>query len=139
MFMAMSQLSDRLRSAREAAGFKRAVHAAESLGVKTPTYIAHENGGRTPDVDALAHYSRRFRVSIDWLVTGKTKGINEMSVKLAASALFSALPREALVSLEPDALAETMTLLCKAIDDNPGQEDVVANVVHLFAQRQLAS
>jgi transcriptional regulator with XRE-family HTH domain len=63
--------ADRLKDARKAAGFRRAVEAAESLGVEYPTYASHENGSRTFDIDAAVHYARRYRVSLDWLLDGK--------------------------------------------------------------------
>lgn len=67
----MNERASRLKEARKAVGFKRAGDAAESLGVPYPTYAAHENGSRAYDNDAAAHYARRYRVSLDWLLTGK--------------------------------------------------------------------
>ncbi len=63
----------RLKAARKAAGFKTARAAAESLGVPYPTYSQHENGTRgiVREVDL---YTRRFKVSLDWLMRGKGQG-----------------------------------------------------------------
>lgn len=64
-------IAKRLKQARKAAGFKRAVEAAESLGLAYQTYAGHENGSRAFDNEAAAQYSRRFKVSLDWLLTGR--------------------------------------------------------------------
>ena len=66
-------ISDRLREARKV-HFKRAVEAAESLGVPYQTYAAHENGNRAFDIEGAILYARRFKVSIDWLLTGAGRG-----------------------------------------------------------------
>jgi DNA-binding XRE family transcriptional regulator len=60
---------DRLRQAREEAGYKTAAEAAEALGLNVVTYRAHENhNGYWSQLD---RYTRFFRVSADWLVTGR--------------------------------------------------------------------
>jgi len=64
------EIGQRLKKAREEAGYRFAADAAQALGVKYPTYAAHENGGRGV-VRSLDLYSRRFKVSLDWLLTGK--------------------------------------------------------------------
>ena len=66
----MTANAERLREARKRAGFTSAVEAAASLGVAYPTYMHHENGTRGFTRHA-AHYARRFRVSLDWLLSGK--------------------------------------------------------------------
>lgn len=63
-------MHERLVWARQAAGFETASGAAEALGVEIPTYIGHENGhrgfkARAPD------YARKFKVSLEWLLTGR--------------------------------------------------------------------
>lgn len=67
------QIAARLKQAREK-HFKRAVDAAKSLGVQYPTYAGHENANRTFDVETAALYARRFKVSLDWLITGQGRG-----------------------------------------------------------------
>lgn len=61
---------ERLRWARENAKYGSASLAARAMGVKTATYIAHENGNRSLQKNA-DRYARFFRVSIDWLLTGR--------------------------------------------------------------------
>ena len=60
----------RLRLAREKAGFARASDAARAMGVGEPTYLGHENGSRGLS-RAAARYARFFRVSLDWLIDGR--------------------------------------------------------------------
>lgn len=67
----MESVSDRLRQAREAAGYENAREAANSLGLTYSTYAGHENGSRGPKREQLMQYARKFKVSTDWLLTGK--------------------------------------------------------------------
>lgn len=66
----MIGLDERLRHAREAAGFDTAVAAAEHFGWKISTYAGHENGSRSPRDPTLANYARAFGVSAEWLRYG---------------------------------------------------------------------
>ena len=67
-FMTIHQ---RLKIARIAAGFERAVHAADALAIRRPTYSGHENGNGKFNQDSAITYARRFGVSLEWLLTGK--------------------------------------------------------------------
>ncbi|MCW2315127.1 hypothetical protein SAMN06265338_1084 [Rhodoblastus acidophilus] len=61
---------DRLKKAREDAGYETATDAAKAMGVKVPTYTHHENG--TAGLSrAGERYARFFRVSLEWLLTGR--------------------------------------------------------------------
>lgn len=64
-----TEIGERLKIARKAAGFTSASDAATALGVKYPTYAGHENGSRGV-VRAAEKYARRFHVSLDWLLRG---------------------------------------------------------------------
>lgn len=66
----MDTPADRLRAARRRAGYLSAAEAAISLGVAVPTYAHHENGTRGFARHA-AHYAKRFRVPVEWLLTGE--------------------------------------------------------------------
>jgi len=57
----------RLRVAREQAGFSRASDAARAMGIEEPTYLGHENGSRGLS-RAAPRYARFFGVSLDWLI-----------------------------------------------------------------------
>jgi hypothetical protein len=59
----------RLRWARIKAGFVTAADAARRCGVKEVTYSAHEAGRGT--IPNLADYYRVFKVSLEWLMTGR--------------------------------------------------------------------
>lgn len=67
------EIGGRLKVARKAAGYDSASDAATALGMKYPTYAGHENGSRGLQKN-LARYATFFRVSIDWLLTGKGEG-----------------------------------------------------------------
>lgn len=71
-----AKIAERLRQAREHAGFASATDAAASLGMKYATYAGHENGTRGPG-RAAEKYARRFRVSLDWLLRGVGAGPGE--------------------------------------------------------------
>jgi transcriptional regulator with XRE-family HTH domain len=70
----MTDPNERLIQARKMAGFSTAQEAADSLGVKYPTYAGHENGTTGMRAPVAEKYAKKFRVSIDWLLTGKGKG-----------------------------------------------------------------
>lgn len=70
----MEQLNGRLLAARKAAGYTTAALAAEAMGVPYSTYAAHENGSRGVRRELLARYASRFKITTDWLLTGKGDG-----------------------------------------------------------------
>jgi transcriptional regulator with XRE-family HTH domain len=66
----MKTPNDRLREARFAAGYKDPASAARAMGISTVTYYSHENGTRGL-VRSARRYAEFFRVSLDWLLTGR--------------------------------------------------------------------
>lgn len=70
----MKTIAERLVEAREKAGFQTTREAAASLGMPYPTYAAHENGTTGFKLDQQIHYARKYKVSLDWLLTGKGRG-----------------------------------------------------------------
>lgn len=68
--MKVNDLGDRLRRAREDAGYASASEAARRIGVNVVTYTAHENGGREFDRKAALHYATQFGVDPAWLLFG---------------------------------------------------------------------
>lgn len=68
--------NERLRIAREKAGYESATDAASALGMSRATYIQHENGtqGRGLPAKAVPKYARKFKVSEQWLLFGKGDG-----------------------------------------------------------------
>lgn len=67
----MSDVHERLVISRERAGFDSAADAARALGVKLPTYYSHENGTGGLRASVAERYARKFKVSLDWLLTGR--------------------------------------------------------------------
>ena len=67
---AMESPADRLKKAREDAGFAKAIDAANRFGWAPPTYYGHENGSRGLTAEAAQIYARAFRVPADWLLWG---------------------------------------------------------------------
>lgn len=69
----MGPSNDRLRAVRERR-YDTAKEAAEAIRVAVATYIQHENGTRGSGSiprRAAERYAKFFRVSLDWLLTGK--------------------------------------------------------------------
>lgn len=69
-FALMKTYPERLKWAREQKGFTEATEAAEALGMKPPTYLAHENGSRG-GARRAERYSQFFGVDLHWLLTGR--------------------------------------------------------------------
>ncbi len=67
----LTERADRLRHARERAGFSTARDAAARLGVNPNSYAQHENGNRGIPKDKIEPYARAFKVDPGWLLTGR--------------------------------------------------------------------
>ena len=67
----MDTPADRLKLARERAGYKDAKSAAEAMGAKVSTYLQHENGTRGLPASRAQRYGRFFRAAPEWLLYGK--------------------------------------------------------------------
>ena len=65
----MENMGERLRHAREKAGFGSAMAAAKRFGWPPSTYAAHENGQNQFSVDVAEKYARAFKVTAAWLLT----------------------------------------------------------------------
>jgi len=63
--------AERLRSARQKAGYDSAKSAAEAMGVPVATYIQHENGVRGFPATRAERYAKFFRVPPEWLLYGQ--------------------------------------------------------------------
>ncbi len=68
---APSDISGRLRFAREKAGYETAADATEARGWTYSTYASHENGSRGIPRDKIRLYARAFKVNPLWLLTGE--------------------------------------------------------------------
>lgn len=104
----MDTANDRLREIRSRK-YGTAVAAAEAIGIKPATYIQHENGTRGSGSiprKAAERYADFFRVSLDWLLTGRGDGPPP-----------STEPSEAeLQEMLKDAFAEVLTTETKISD-----------------------
>jgi SOS-response transcriptional repressor LexA len=67
----MESAADRLRFARERAGYETAKAAAEAMGVSVSTYIQHENGSRGFPAGRAERYATFFRTTPEWLLYGR--------------------------------------------------------------------
>jgi phage repressor protein C with HTH and peptisase S24 domain len=68
------EMSERLKLARERAGFDTATAAAARYGWTETTYRHHENGTRNFPKPKAITYARAFRVSPEWLLLGTGDG-----------------------------------------------------------------
>lgn len=66
----MDEPHKRLQQARALAGYENPTKAADAMGVAKPTYYGHENGSRG-FLDDVEKYAKFFRVSYEWLSTGR--------------------------------------------------------------------
>jgi len=66
-----SEPKDRLRQAREAAGYETAADAARAMGTPYSTYAAHENGQNDISRKSARIYSQAFNVPAGWILTGE--------------------------------------------------------------------
>ena len=62
-------IANRLKIARERR-YESATEAAEAMGVRYPTYAAHENATRGLTTRTAKRYAEFFRVPLTWLLEG---------------------------------------------------------------------
>jgi SOS-response transcriptional repressor LexA len=74
-FVAMGTRGERLKKARIDAGYRTAADAARALTVSYSTYASHENGTRDYGADEASTYSRKYKVSVEWLLTGRVANV----------------------------------------------------------------
>ena len=72
----MEEPNDRLRIARQNAGFEDAASAARAYGWNVHTYRSHENGTRGIPAQAARRYARMFKVSAGWILTGEKTAVS---------------------------------------------------------------
>lgn len=77
--------AERLKGAREKAGYPSAKLAAEAMGVSVATYIQHENGTRNFPSDRAQRYARFFRTTPEWLLYGRELGERTTPAELGPS------------------------------------------------------
>lgn len=68
----MESKGQRLKVARNRAGFRSANKAADSLGISASTYRAHENGQNGFSAEEAERYARKFGVRSGWIYFGES-------------------------------------------------------------------
>ena len=107
----MTAVSDRLKRAREQAGYSTATAFAETNNIVTATYRSHENGARGVGVDDIERYAQLLAVSPAWIAFG-TGEMSQDDIASRLSRLESSVSRiERLLSrgLRIVASADTVT------------------------------
>jgi transcriptional regulator with XRE-family HTH domain len=66
------KVGERIRAVR---GKRTQTEFAKTIGVKKQNYISRYERGRIPSPDLLLRIATTGRVSIDWILTGKGKGV----------------------------------------------------------------
>lgn len=67
----LTELAARIFKARKGAGIPSAAEAARRLKMEAHAYRHYENGTRVPPTTRLPDMARVFKVSLEWLITGK--------------------------------------------------------------------
>lgn len=66
------KVGERIRAVR---GKRTQTEFAKAIGVKKQNYISRYERGRIPSPDLLLKIATTGRVSIDWILTGKGRGV----------------------------------------------------------------
>ena len=95
----MTDMSYRLRKAREFAQFTSATEAARALGINASTYRAHENGQNDFGPTEAERYAKKFGVRASWLLTneGPGPGDEKLTTPLKKSARLGNVPIKGVV------------------------------------------
>lgn len=114
-----TEIGNRLRALREASGYSTARAAAQALGVHYQTYVGHENSSRGITPSSLLLYARRYKVTVDWLMTGRgdARGnqpepgrISDETLRLVLIHLAEHRPN--LINADPQGFANLIVDLC---------------------------
>jgi transcriptional regulator with XRE-family HTH domain len=87
-------INSRLREARKLAGFETASDAARALGIPVATYGGHEDGNRGFKARSGERYAQFFRVSFEWLMTGRGEPRRKSRDAVTYDARIAMLPEE---------------------------------------------
>ena len=79
LMVPMSTLNERLRHARQKAGYNTATQAIDLFGWRSSTYRAHENGQNNYGVEEAKAYAKAYGVTPSWLLIGDTKDTSQSS------------------------------------------------------------
>lgn len=73
------EISERLKDARQKAGFRSAAEAAERFGWVSSTYASHENGTRGVKPDDVKKYALAFRSDPGYLLFGTERSTSKVA------------------------------------------------------------
>jgi phage repressor protein C with HTH and peptisase S24 domain len=79
----MMEKHDRLKTARQRAGFETATEAAQRFGWAISTYVGHESGARGFKDSTAIDYARAFRCPPEWILLGRGMDDAEASNSIA--------------------------------------------------------
>ncbi len=118
----MKTPGERLKQARERAGFASAMEAANAMQVSYNTYAQYENETRGISAKNAEKYARRFKVTASWILYGK----DDM-----------ALPEEAPQLLLPVALPnhDRMTRMMRGLLEGVGLTEAAETYAPELARR----
>lgn len=129
-----TEVSKRLRLARERAGYKTAAEFCRANELPESTYRSHENGthGLLPPQARL--YARRLGTTMSWLLEGKDGDDIEANylaipaVKMTAEIMFEAVRDGRYKQIQPVLLADMLTELSRHFhpEDFPDRETAQA-------------
>jgi DNA-binding XRE family transcriptional regulator len=106
---------DRLRQAREGAGYRTADAFAKAHDLSDSTYRSHENGARGLTVAVGRHYGELLGVPWTWIMTGEAPlGPNEKAGKGAKSPT----PRPAPAARRPRVDIEILSAIVERVEAN---------------------
>ena len=138
---------DRLKAAREAAGFPSARQAAIALGIGYTTYVSHETGKNGFTADQAERYAEEFGVDAAWLMFGDegvsgpelTTGAVAVSSSAILAALVQSLHNKGVLSGEETVEIYEQALMLLEMqqahaDENPLYSQVVALARELIEQ-----
>lgn len=125
IFMSENNVHTRLEQARKAAGYTSAREAAEAIGVSYPTYAAHENGQRGL-ARAAERYAKFFKVSLDWLLTGKP----DAAPKQAERTAFEAPPSNAIIGDKVRGMGTRIPVYGQAVGGIDGEFLMNGNILY---------
>lgn len=114
-----ASMHERLRQARESAGFRSAAEAARHFGWPGPTYAGHENGARGLSLDAVERYAQAFRVEPGYIAFGQTSStakIADVPEVTLIEVLRLVLGHPTTRNLPPDVTAELVVEICKYVN-----------------------
>jgi transcriptional regulator with XRE-family HTH domain len=103
----MATMGERLRAARNKAGYGSAKAAAEAMGVAVSTYIQHESGTRGYG-HRVARYAKFFRVPPEWLAFGSEDALSEQMLSRMLEIALREMPAGATIGDWPRLAASSL-------------------------------